>query len=41
MANMEESKGNHLPDTAVKLAALKKSQSLMEAPCYQLKQLGI
>lgn len=32
MANTEESRGNHLANTAAKLAALKQSQSLMETP---------
>lgn len=31
-ANTEESRGNHLADTAAKSVALKQSQPLMEAP---------
>lgn len=39
MANTEESRSNHLADTA-KLAALKQSQSLMETPKLPTEVIG-
>lgn len=40
MANMEESKSNHLGDIATKLATFKQSQPLMEAPILPAEATG-
>lgn len=40
MANVEESRGNHLADPAAKLPALKQSQPLMEAPMLLGEAIG-
>lgn len=37
---MEESKSNHLGDTAAKLTTLKQSQPLMEAPILPAEATG-
>lgn len=40
MAYMEESKSNQLANTAAKLAALKRTQSLKEAPVLPAEAIG-
>lgn len=40
MAHTEESRGNHLANTAANTAALKQSQSLMETPRLRTDAIG-